>query len=133
MVVWLQYFCRLSEDIWYQRSQCISKNLELYGIRGIYYKWFKSDVSNRKQFVSTNDVNSNLTDIKCRVSQGSILGPLLFLIHGNDSHFTIKYCKVHHFTYDTNLVNFQIFVKAINKQINHDLKTGVISTKFLLI
>ena len=37
-------------------------------------------------------------------------------------HCSIKFCKVHHFAYDTNLMNFQASIKMINKQINHDLK-----------
>ena len=52
--------------------------------------------------------------------QGSIL--LLFFIHINDLHVTIKSSQVHHFADDTNLLNFNSCVKAINKQVNYDLK-----------
>ena len=98
------------------------KKLEYYGVRGISNKWFTSYLSNRKQFVSINGYRLNLADIKCGVPRGSILGPLLFLIYIDDLHAAIKYSEVHHFAYDTNLLNFNSCVKSINKQVNYDLK-----------
>ena len=52
----------------------------------------------------------------------TILGPLLFLVYVNELHCAFKYYKVHHFADDTNLMNFHIFIKLVNKQINHNLK-----------
>ena len=79
-------------------------------------------LSNREYFVSINGYKSNLADIKCRVPQGSMLRPLLFLIYINDLHVAIKYSEVHHFADDTNLLNFNSCVKSINKQVNYDLQ-----------
>ena len=96
--------------------------LEYYGVRGISNKWSASYLSNRKQFVSINCYKSNLTDVKCGMPQGSILGLFLFFIYINDLYAAIKYSGVHHFADDTNLLSLNSCGKSINKQVNYDLK-----------
>ena len=96
--------------------------LEHYGIRGSANQWFSSYLKNRTQYVSILGYDSSVKPINHGVPQGSVLGPLLFLLYINDLHLAIKSSKVFHFADDTNLLNINNSPKKIQKNVNEDLK-----------
>ena len=98
------------------------QKLNHYGIRGVANSWLKSYLSDRKQYVSINGFESNTQNINVGVPQGSVLGPLLFLIYINDLNVAINYSIVHHFADDTNLLIIGKSLKSIKKRANIDLK-----------
>ena len=65
---------------------------------------------------------SGLGALNCGVPQGSVLGPLPFLLYINELNQAIKFCKIHHFADDTNLLCPSNSLKKLNKLVNADLK-----------
>ena len=63
-------------------------------IGGELWAWFLTYVTNRSRFVSINGCNSHLLPVESRVPQGSILGPLLFIIYMNDIPRAVAHSKV---------------------------------------
>ena len=102
--------------------QILLAKLNHYGILGVSNEWFKSYLSNRNQYVSINGYESSLAVINCGVPQGSALAPLLFLLYINDLNQAIKFCKVHHFADNTNLLCRSNSIKKLKKLVNADLK-----------
>ena len=75
--------------------------LQCYGVRGLALEWIKSYLFNRRQYVCYNNSNSEFKEIKCGVPQGSILGPLLFILYINDMCDVAKLLLIILFADDT--------------------------------
>ena len=69
------------------------RKLDHYGIRGIANEWFYSYLKKRKQFVNIENMSS-VKETLAGVPQGSVVGPLLFLIIINDLHKSITFSKI---------------------------------------
>ena len=96
--------------------------LYFYGVRGVALNWFKSFLTQRSQTVSVSGIKSSSKPILHGVPQGSVLGPLLFLIYVNDLHEAIPFSLTNLFADDTMLFNQSKSLKSLAKMINIDLK-----------
>ena len=103
--------------------QILMSKLKYYGLNGNAILWLTSYLMNRHQQVSIDGKVSDLKPITCGVPQGSILGPLLFLIYINDMNKAIKNSSVYHFADDTNLLYSHKNAKTLKKNMNKDLNT----------
>ena len=106
--------------------QILISKLEHFGICWFLLNWFKSYLTKRGQFVEINNAQSETLFNEYGVPQGSVLGPLLFLIYINDLHIVTNYSDIHQFADDTNLLYSSKSLKDINKKINFNLKNIVL-------
>ena len=98
-------FLDLSKAFDTQEHSIILHKLKCYGVDSIPLKWFKSYLEDRFQFVDYDGTKSNITSITTGVPQGSILGPLLFIIYINDIHEATENFKAILYADDTNLTS----------------------------
>ena len=96
--------------------------LEHYGVRDNMLNWFKSYLSNRKQYVYLNGVSSDIKEISCGVPQGSVLGPLLFLLYINDLPNISKILDFYLFADDTNIYYESESLDKLEKKVNKELR-----------
>ena len=77
-------FLDLKKAFYIVNHTILIRKMYAYGIRGNILKWFESYLADRSQYVTYDGIKSNTSFLNCGVPQGSILGPLLFIIFIND-------------------------------------------------
>jgi hypothetical protein len=97
--------------------------LNCYGIRGIANKWVGIYLSGRKEFTTYNGSNSATTNIKCGVPQGSILGPILFLLYINDLGTISPTVSPIMFADDSNLFMSGNNLYSLSNSLNREIPT----------
>ena len=102
--------------------EILCRKLGLYGVHQRELSWFKSYLSNRKQFCRVNGVDSTLGNIEVGVPQGSCLDPLLFLIYINDLPQAVQESNVSMYADDTSLCYQSQDLTRLNEAINNDLR-----------
>ena len=97
----------------------ILSKLKLNGLEGVILALFKSYLKNRKQYFEYNDIISETLEITIRVPQGSILGPLLFIIYVKDFPQAGEHFQFIAYAFDTTLtstLNYHDNSEAITHQ-----------------
>lgn len=97
------------------------EKLKLYGFRGIVHSWMQSYLTNRQQYVQVGKCKSKLSYIKYGVPQGSILGPLLFLIYINDIVNVVDHADIILFADDTNIFISDKDISHLSNRVNTEL------------
>ena len=103
-------------------SEILCKKLKSYGCSDKTISWFCSYLKDRKQTVYIHSIESDVLPIKYGVPQGSILGPLLFILYINDPPLCLKYSYVHMYADDTSLYVVGKSLNELNTIINTELE-----------
>lgn len=98
----------------------LDKKMKAVGFCQNSVKWFNSYLTDRKQFVAVNGCHSEYGNISCGVPQGSILGPLLFVLYVNDMISAVD-CELCMYADDAALIVSGKSVDVIEKRLSKEL------------
>ena len=121
------------------------EKLKLYGVGQPSMCWFSSYLSERKQKTFVDGALSDTYKTKCGIPQGSILGPLFFIIYINDLPSCDLYSKIRMYADDTSLTIAHSDENSLEQRMNHDLcrisewlianrlSLNVVKTKYMIV
>jgi len=97
------------------------RKLEYYGIRGTVLSWVKSYLLKRKIKVKFKSELSENYEMMYGTPQGSVLGPIMYIILANDLNKSLKFCRAVSFADDTTIFASGNNLKFLYKKVNADL------------
>ena len=111
----MKAFDTVDHGILYDKLKCA-------GFADTSVNWLESYLTNRTQVTAIGNVYSSAKPVQIGVPQGSVLGPLLFIIYVNDLPSCIKHCNVSIYADDT-VIYFSSDVSVVEDKLNSDLKS----------
>ena len=102
-------------------TEILLTKMNLYGVQGVALDWFNSYLTSRSQRCLVNGSLSKTCSLKSGLPQGTILGPLLFLIYINDLPNCLSSCHPRMYADDIHITYTGADLSSIQSNLNNDV------------
>jgi len=103
------------------KHEILVDKMDYVGVRGLALEWFRSYLCDRRQCVDVSGTRSSFLDVRTGVPQGSVLGPVLFLLYINDMSRCSDMLNFVHFADDTTVFGCGKNIRDLSNLVNADL------------